>query len=628
MKKLFLVLILSFFPAQSFAGSCPDGSDPVKSISADGTYFVYNCGGNNTSTKTNNSATSSKKSLTEIKKSMDDDGILQQVQFSPLNAPHAINPVSVSDFSIIGKTSIRFESNDGECGQEPRWNDCPNDRERTELTYGDEYWKTEKWYRFYLYLPKDYNSVAPSNMSLIQWKRLEPSRVLIMFHQVHAGLTFHRNGETFPDSDIVLKSNEDLLGNWTEIIFNTNWHPDPGKGFMKVWIDGKLKVDIKGRANINSIEGRELSLRYGLYNSYMSYYKNTFKTKKMPQRIAFYDGVKAEKNCQKLLDLNTCENLVSQNIKEYKLFMHNSDDKELHSRSICKISSASFEAVATRDDYDDLCTFVKPTELFTTIEASDAFDGSYSFTLSRFNPSEGSITLGAGLLEILDGKISVAKNSRTLETSSTSYYDTFEGQIDKEGNIIAVFNVNALYGKGIPQPVVFTGTIDPLQIKGKFSDYHEIIIQIKPTNESAKSDEKVTTTVKPTELFATIETSDAFDGSYSFKLSLLHSMSGNSKRIGNGYIEINNGIMTVAKDGRSIVNGSEDLYDSFEGRIDKKGNIISWLTIIPQCSTTDMTLVGLDLKGHIKRQIKNKCFVDNDGGGADFDVVLKLRKKE
>jgi hypothetical protein len=44
MKKLFLLLILSFFSAQSFAGSCPDGSDPIKSISADGTYFVYKCG--------------------------------------------------------------------------------------------------------------------------------------------------------------------------------------------------------------------------------------------------------------------------------------------------------------------------------------------------------------------------------------------------------------------------------------------------------------------------------------------------------------------------------------------------------------------------------------------------------
>ena len=51
MKKLFLLLALTFFSAQSFAGSCPDGSDPVKSISADGTYFVYNCGGDSNNAK-------------------------------------------------------------------------------------------------------------------------------------------------------------------------------------------------------------------------------------------------------------------------------------------------------------------------------------------------------------------------------------------------------------------------------------------------------------------------------------------------------------------------------------------------------------------------------------------------
>ncbi|MBT4645025.1 MAG: hypothetical protein HOC10_00860, partial [Pelagibacteraceae bacterium] len=314
-----------------------------------------------------------KTKITEVKKSVkeDRDGLLKLKEFHALNAPHAINPVSVSDFSIIGKTSIRFESNDGECGQEPNWNDCPNDRERAELNYGDETWKKERWYRFYLFLPKDYNSIAPAKMSLIQWKRLDPSEGLIQFQHMHAGLTFNRNGDTFPDSYIVLKSNEDLLGNWTEIIFNTNWHPDPKKGFMKVWIDGKLKVDFKGRANAK--KGGKLKSTYGLYSSYMSYYKNTFKTKKMPQRVAFYDGVKAEKNCQKLLDLSTCENLVSQNIKEYKLFIHNSDDKELHLKSICKISPASFETIKSNQGAD-LCTYVRPTELFTTIEASDAFD--------------------------------------------------------------------------------------------------------------------------------------------------------------------------------------------------------------------------------------------------------------
>ena len=429
-----------------------------------------------------------KTEISDIKKSIkeDRDGLLKLEGFHPLNAPHAINPVSVSDFSIIGETSIRFESNDGECGQETNWNDCPNDRERAELNYWDETWKKEKWYRFYLFLPKDYNSIAPAKMSLIQWKRLNPSKVLVMFQHMHAGLTFNRNGDTFPDSYIVLKSNEELLGNWTEIIFNTNWHPDPEKGFMKVWIDGKLKIDFKGRAN--SQDGKKLTLRYGLYSSYMSYYKDTFNTKKMPQRIAFYDGVKSEKNCKKLLDRNTCENLVSQNIEEYKLFIHDSNDKELHLRSICKITPANFEASeqATLSGAEfnqgtgsDLCTYPKPSEFFKTIEASDAFDGPYSFTLSRFNPSEGSMKIGSGKLEILDGKISVAKKSRTLLTSATSYYDSFEGQIDKEGNISAIFSVNALTGKGVPLPLIFTGTIDALQIKGRFDDYFEMIIEFK-----------------------------------------------------------------------------------------------------------------------------------------------------
>ena len=43
MKKILLVLILSFFSAQSFAASCPYGTELVKSVSKDGTYFLYHC---------------------------------------------------------------------------------------------------------------------------------------------------------------------------------------------------------------------------------------------------------------------------------------------------------------------------------------------------------------------------------------------------------------------------------------------------------------------------------------------------------------------------------------------------------------------------------------------------------
>ncbi len=57
MKKLLLLLILPLLSTQGLSASCPDGSKPIKSVSADGTYFVYSCGGGNeqTSSSTANS---------------------------------------------------------------------------------------------------------------------------------------------------------------------------------------------------------------------------------------------------------------------------------------------------------------------------------------------------------------------------------------------------------------------------------------------------------------------------------------------------------------------------------------------------------------------------------------------
>ena len=43
MKKLLILLILSFFSTQGFAASCPDGNEPTKTVSDDGSYYVYKC---------------------------------------------------------------------------------------------------------------------------------------------------------------------------------------------------------------------------------------------------------------------------------------------------------------------------------------------------------------------------------------------------------------------------------------------------------------------------------------------------------------------------------------------------------------------------------------------------------
>jgi len=191
-------------------------------------------------------------------------------------------------------------------------------------------------------------------------------------------------------------------------------------------------------------------------------------------------------------------------------------------------------------------------------DASNTLDGSYSFTLSRFNPSEGSRDLGRGVLEILDGKISVAKESRWLDTSSTKYYDTFKGQIDIEGNIIASFDVNALHGKGSPRLVGFSGSMDELQIKGKFDDYFEMIIKIKP----AKSLEPVNKVG---------EAANSFDGSYAFIIRT--EPTDGEKNIGTAQFIIKDGKISVARKYRYLLTSSISSYDTFEGVIDKEGNI-------------------------------------------------------
>ena len=271
--------------------------------------------------------------LSELQKEAraDNDGKLYLEAFHHLNAPHAINSVSLSDKSIVGDKSFRFEVNNGECGQEPKWSDCENERERSELYYSwksnqfgkpdDEQWKKEKWYRFFVFIPKEHNILAPSQTSIIQWKRKKPSRVIIMFRYHHGGLYFDMNGGTFlPDAFYHLKYDKDMREQWTEILFNTNWHPDKDKGFMRVWIDGKMKIDYKGVANYKS--KKELNLRFGMYSSSLDRYRAAFNENTHKKRVIYFDGVKGEITCEKLLNDNErCKELLSQKVKDYKIYL-------------------------------------------------------------------------------------------------------------------------------------------------------------------------------------------------------------------------------------------------------------------------------------------------------------------
>ena len=73
--------------------------------------------------------------LSELQKEAkaDNDGKLDLHILSDLIAPHAINPISLSNKSIVGDKSFRFEVNHGECGQDTNHSDCKSERERVEI---------------------------------------------------------------------------------------------------------------------------------------------------------------------------------------------------------------------------------------------------------------------------------------------------------------------------------------------------------------------------------------------------------------------------------------------------------------------------------------------------------------
>ena len=106
MKKLYLLLILTLLSVKSFAGDCPDGSDPIKSISDDGTYFVYKCGGgsNNNNSKVNTSTNKETQASNSTKKSSTDKEIkIYEVAFSPGVLDELLN-------LVISKTDYDFSN--------------------------------------------------------------------------------------------------------------------------------------------------------------------------------------------------------------------------------------------------------------------------------------------------------------------------------------------------------------------------------------------------------------------------------------------------------------------------------------------------------------------------------------
>jgi hypothetical protein len=311
MKKLFLILILSFLSAQSIAGSCPDGSDPVRSISADGTYFVFNCGNNNNEQK----SSSTTSLITEINP-VNHSGWEQLSNTMTGLSSHNFQYLNDSTKSRRGNQYQRFELRDGDCGSFSDWDDCANDRQRVEFT-ADPFLppKGNQCMAFSIMLDDSFVTMdsSPTALGQIQQKggptgfmegfKSQPG--VLMFHAQEGYYDFdwlylHGSRTDIKQTDLKFRllSLDDMKGKWTDISFCLDF----AKNNMSLWVNGKRKFDInQPPTGLHMPEF--IFFKYGIYQSFVSKHSGS-----TPTQIVYYDEIRRGSSVEEV-DLNINPNL-------------------------------------------------------------------------------------------------------------------------------------------------------------------------------------------------------------------------------------------------------------------------------------------------------------------------------
>jgi len=180
-------------------------------------------------------------------------------------------------------------------------------------------------------------------------------------------------------------------------------------------------------------------------------------------------------------------------------------------------------------------------------------------------------------------------------------YDTFSGQVNKHGKVSASIELDVLTGIDVVELYVFNGSIKDKKIWGD-----------PPYEDSLK-------TYLLLEAVDTVVSSPLFDGRYSFDLFRYHDDE-DWQELGNGFVEIINGEVMIDKDNSELKTGPTDLYDTFSGQIDEKGNV-SGSVELAYLFGKDHTEV-FTLNGQIDKKIWG------DSPREDFFRVYMLLVKE
>ena len=378
MKKIYLLLSLILFSAQSFAGSCPDGSDPIKSVSDDGTYFVYKCGGgssnNNNSTAETSSNTSSSVKGSKIE--------IYDVVFSANTKEELLN-------RIVSKLDYDF------------------------------------------------------------------SKHKLATHIQDTNCKFVINKIGYDKSELGVIENWSMANGFVNI-------KDANVDFVNAsWRMAGLSTDpsyLKDEMNIKLTAD-------GHFVGKMAFFNNSVKKGEVPINPLYPTLTKHQRSTTAKFNDNKMTNAkFFIDVEDWAggvLSIFGCKDGILKQKEVKKKAVKEKEESVIKEEKEDKFKSEK-SELFKNIKSSDALDGYYSFTLVQSPMTQ----LGGGSLEINNGIVTITRDSQGIVKPS---YASFEGRIDQNGDIKAIFYFHPCSGCE-DKLVEFDGNLNKKKLSGQYNN--------------------------------------------------------------------------------------------------------------------------------------------------------------
>lgn len=219
--------------------------------------------------------------------------------------PHGVRTVNASDGEPVrtGGSSFRFEVRDGDCSRDEGWNDCKNDRQRHEYTSGDV--TGEIWFNWSLYIPANFESIAPATVGAGQFHQHNGSGPPFMFllfspfSKQEVGYNIDRQMGGSTKENKALLTDAEMRGRWTDILVHANWKADY-RGFFRIYVNSETVPRYQYVGPTLDKQGGSPYFKFGIYQSHISrYFMGKGKNAKTPTQIVYFDDIYMGTSCAK-----------------------------------------------------------------------------------------------------------------------------------------------------------------------------------------------------------------------------------------------------------------------------------------------------------------------------------------